>query len=171
MTWMDADAPAQGCEDRSNDAPESRAGQPSRVPNPEMVAKPDRHHFPAKCRLRIVEEAHRSTRTAPVARLFARDGLYASYLSVRQKAPRIASLQGSVQPRYLSHDANVCSVTANHHRPSIHDTLPTPQLPFTNKQLNHAYRSFRTVESWNSFLPALDLNLAISELQALATIE
>ena len=40
MTWMDADAPALGGEERSDEAPRAETGQARRAPDPEVVAKP-----------------------------------------------------------------------------------------------------------------------------------
>ena len=94
MTWMDADAPALGGEERSDEAPRAGAAQPSRAPDPEVVAKPTRRQFTAEYRLRIVEEAERCTRPGEVGRLLRREGLYTSHLSAWRKARRNGSLQG-----------------------------------------------------------------------------
>ena len=42
MTWMDADAPALGGEERSDETPGAETGQARRAPDPEVVAKPTR---------------------------------------------------------------------------------------------------------------------------------
>ena len=81
MTWMDADAPALGGEERSDEAPRAETAQASRAPDPEVVAKPIRRQFTAEYRLRIVEEADRCTRPGEVGRLLRREGLYTSHLS------------------------------------------------------------------------------------------
>ena len=91
MTWMDADAPALGSEERSDEAPRAEA---TRAPDPEVVAKPTRRQFSAEYRLRIVEEAERCTRPGEVGRLLRREGLYTSHLSAWRKARRNGSLQG-----------------------------------------------------------------------------
>ena len=75
MTWMDADAPALGGEERSDEAPRAEAAQASRAPDPEVVAKPTRRQFTAEYRLRILEEADRCTRPGEVGRLLRREGL------------------------------------------------------------------------------------------------
>ena len=62
MTWMDADAPALGGEERSDETPRAETGQASRAPDPQVVARPTRRQFTAEHRLRIVEEADRCTR-------------------------------------------------------------------------------------------------------------
>ncbi len=59
--WMDADAPALGGKERSDEAPRAETAQASRAPDPEVVAKPTRRQFTAEYRLRIVEEADHST--------------------------------------------------------------------------------------------------------------
>ena len=88
---MDADAPALGGEERSDEAPRAEA---TRAPDPEVVAKPTRRQFSAEYRLRIVEEAERCTRPGEVGRLLRREGLYTSHLSAWRKARRNGSLQG-----------------------------------------------------------------------------
>ena len=62
MTWMDADAPALGDEERSDETPRAGTGQASRAPDPQVVAKPTRRQFTAEYRLRIIEEAARADR-------------------------------------------------------------------------------------------------------------
>ena len=57
MTWMDADAPAPGGEERSDESPKAGTGQARRAPGPQVVAKPTRRQLTAEYRLRIVEEA------------------------------------------------------------------------------------------------------------------
>ena len=52
---MDADAPALGDEERSDEAPRAETGQASRAPDPQVMAKPIRRQFTAEYRLRIVE--------------------------------------------------------------------------------------------------------------------
>ncbi len=94
MTWMDADAPALGGEERSDEAPRAETAQASRAPDPEVVAKPTRRRFTAEYRLRIVEEAERCTRPGEVGRLLRREGLYTSHLSAWRKARRNGSLRG-----------------------------------------------------------------------------
>ena len=94
MTRTDADAPALGGEERSDEAPRAGAGPASRAPDPEVVAKPTRRQFTAEYRLRIVEEADRWTRPGEVGRLLRREGLYTSHLSAWRKARRSGSLQG-----------------------------------------------------------------------------
>ena len=92
MTGMDADAPALGGEERSDEAP--RVTQASRALDPEVVAKPSRRRFTAEYRLRILEEADRCTRPGEVGRLLRREGLYTSHLSAWRKARRNGSRQG-----------------------------------------------------------------------------
>jgi len=94
MTWMDADAPALGGEERSDEAPRAETAQATRVPDPEVAAKPTRRQFTAEYRLRIVEEAERCTRPGEIGRLLRREGLYTSHLSAWRKARRNGSLQG-----------------------------------------------------------------------------
>ena len=94
MTWMDADAPALGGEERSDETPKAGTGQARQAPDPEVVAKPTRRQFTAEYRLRIVEEAERCTRPGEVGRLLRREGLYTSHLSAWRKARRNGSLRG-----------------------------------------------------------------------------
>ena len=94
MTWMDADAPALGGEERSDEAPKAETGQARRAPDPQVVAKPTRRQFTAEYRLRIIEEADRCTRLGEVGRLLRRESLYTSHLSAWRKARRIGSLRG-----------------------------------------------------------------------------
>ena len=85
MTWMDADAPALGDEERSDETSGAETGQARRAPDPEVVAKPTRRQFTAEYRLRIIEEAERCTRPGEVGRLLRREGLYPSHLSAWRK--------------------------------------------------------------------------------------
>ncbi len=57
-------APALGVEERSDEAPSAGERPPSRLPDPEVVAKPKRRRFTAEYRLRILEEAERCTGAA-----------------------------------------------------------------------------------------------------------
>ena len=98
MTWMDADAPALGGEERSDEPPRAEAAQARRAPDPEVVAKPTRRQFTAEYRLRILEEAERCTRPGEVGRLLRREGLYTSHLSAWRKPRRNGSLQ-SLTPK------------------------------------------------------------------------
>ena len=94
MRWKDADAPALGVEERSDEAPRAGAGPASGAPDPEVVAKPTRRQFTAEYRLRVLEEADRCTRPGEVGRLLRREGLYSSHLTAWRKARRNGSLQG-----------------------------------------------------------------------------
>ena len=93
MTWMDADAPALGGEERSDETPKAETGRASRAPDPQVVAKPTWRQFTVEYRLRIIEEADRCTRPGEVGRLLRREGLYPSHLSAWRKARRNGSLR------------------------------------------------------------------------------
>ena len=84
-------APAIGVEERSDEAPSAGANA---VPNPEVVAKPTRRRFTAEYRLRILEEAERSTGTGEVGQLLRREGLYSSHLANWRKARDEGALRG-----------------------------------------------------------------------------
>lgn len=94
MTGMEGHAPALGASSLRSSPPRAGAGQASRAPDPEVVAKPARRQFTAEYRLRILEEAERCTRPGEVGRLLRREGLYSSHLSAWRKARRGGSLQG-----------------------------------------------------------------------------
>ncbi len=61
MTWTDADAPALGTEERSDEAPRAATAQANCPPDPEVVAKPTRRQLIAEYRLRLLEQADRCT--------------------------------------------------------------------------------------------------------------
>ena len=93
MTMREADAPAPGVEERSEEAP-GAGGAEGRAPDPEVVARPTRRRFSAEYRLRVLEEADRCTQPGEIGRLLRREGLYSSHLSVWRKARRDGSLKG-----------------------------------------------------------------------------
>ena len=94
MTGMDAHALALGGDQRSDEPPRVEAGQASRTPDPEVVAKRLQRQVTAEYRLRILEEADRCTRSGQVGRLLRRDDLYTSLLLVWRQSRRKLSLQG-----------------------------------------------------------------------------
>ncbi len=84
-------APAIVVEERSDEAPSAGA---SAVPDPQVIAKPKRRRFTAEYRLRILEEADRSTGTGEVGQLLRREGLYSSHLANWRKARDEGALHG-----------------------------------------------------------------------------
>ena len=85
MTMRDADSPAPGVEERSDEAPGAGDAPVAGARDPEVVAKPTRRRFSAEYRLRVLEEADRCTQPGEIGRLLRREGLYSSHLSVWRK--------------------------------------------------------------------------------------
>ena len=79
MTLNESSVPAQGVEERSDEARRAGGARPTPDPeprtDPEVVAKPTRRQFTAQYRLRILEEVERCTQPGEVARLLRREGL------------------------------------------------------------------------------------------------
>ncbi len=87
-------APAMGVEERSDEAPSAGERPPSRLPDPEVVAKPKRRRFTADYRFRMLEEADRCTGAGEVGQLLRREGLYSSHLANWRKARDEGALRG-----------------------------------------------------------------------------
>jgi len=94
MTLNGLPAPAQGVEERSDEAPSAGASGPPARPDPEVAAKPKRRRFTAEYRLRILEEADGCTEPGAVGRLLRREGLYSSHLTAWRKVRRDGALRG-----------------------------------------------------------------------------
>ena len=90
----EAEFPAPGVEERSDEAPGAGAPAAGVVPDPEVVAKPTRRQFTAEYRLRILEEADRCTGSGAIGRLLRREGLYSSHLANWRKARQQGALSG-----------------------------------------------------------------------------
>ena len=71
---------------------EALAGKSS-VPDPQVVAKPERRRFTSKYKLSILEKADQCTGLGEVGALLRREGLYSSHLSHWRKARRDGTLQ------------------------------------------------------------------------------
>lgn len=65
-----------------------------RLPDPEVSEKPVRRQFRADYKLRILEEADRSTGTGEVGALLRREGLYSSHLTQWRKQREQGMLNG-----------------------------------------------------------------------------
>lgn len=63
------------------------AGRAARAqaPDPELVERPKRRRFSAEYKLRILQEAERSTQPGEIGGLLRREGLYSSHLSMWRK--------------------------------------------------------------------------------------
>lgn len=88
-TGSDA-APAIGAVMRVVAAPE--------VPTSELTSTPKRRSFPAKYKLRILDETDQASDTGGVSRILRREGLYSSALTDWRRA-RAAGTLGALQPR------------------------------------------------------------------------
>jgi transposase-like protein len=71
---------------------EELAGKSS-VPDPQVVAKPERRRFTSKFKLSILDKADQCTGLGEVGALLRREGLYSSHLSHWRKARRDGTLQ------------------------------------------------------------------------------
>ena len=161
---MEAYAPALGGEERSDEAPRAGAGQASRAPDPEVVAKPTRRQFSAEYRLRILEEAERCTRPGEVGRLLRREGLYSSHLSAWRKARRNGSLQGlapkkrgakpaqsnPLSPKVRQLEAKVArlekELATAHTILEVQGNVPRPPRPSCNERNSRAVVDLPTAE-------------------------
>lgn len=71
----------------------NRAADP-RVPNPEVLAKPQRRRFTTAYKARIVEEAMACTEPGQIGALLRREGLYSSALTLWRKQYQSGALKG-----------------------------------------------------------------------------
>lgn len=76
-----------------NGVANNRAADP-RVPDPEVLAKPQRRRFTAAYKARIVEEAMTCTEPGQIGALLRREGLYSSALTLWRKQYQSGALQG-----------------------------------------------------------------------------
>lgn len=68
------------------------------VPDPEVVARPERRRFNAKYKLQILEQVDACSEPGEVGRLLRREGLYSSHLTAWRKAQRAGSLK-ALEPK------------------------------------------------------------------------
>ena len=72
----------------------NRAAADPRVPDPEVLAKPQRRRFTAAYKARMVEEAMACTESGQIGALLRREGLYSSALTLWRKQYQSGALQG-----------------------------------------------------------------------------
>jgi len=70
-----------------------------RVPNPELVERPQRRRFSAEYKLRILQEADACSRPGEIGALLRREGLYTSHLSAWRRQRDEGALRALAQPR------------------------------------------------------------------------
>jgi len=90
-------APERGEPERSGGEPNGGANNRAAeagVPNPEVVARPQRRRFPAAYKARIIEEAQRCTQPGEIGALLRREGLYSSALTQWRRQYQAGALQG-----------------------------------------------------------------------------
>jgi transposase len=75
-----------------------RASQ-ERVPDPELVERPQRRRFTAEYKLRIVQEADACTKPGEIGELLRREGLYTSHLTYWRKQRKDGALKELGRPR------------------------------------------------------------------------
>ncbi len=63
------------------------------IPDPQVSARPQRRHFSAAYKARVVEEAESCTEPGAIGALLRREGLYSSQLSAWRKLYRAGALQ------------------------------------------------------------------------------
>ncbi|MQA91268.1 MAG: transposase [Gemmatimonas sp.] len=78
---------------------EAAADRGAEVPHPELVERPQRRRFPARYKLRILQEADACTRPGEIGALLRREGLYTSHLSAWRRQREQGALQALAQPR------------------------------------------------------------------------
>ena len=76
-----------------NGVANNRATDPG-VPAPEVLAKPQRRHFTAAYKARIVAEAMACTEPGQIGALLRREGLYSSALTLWRRQYQSGALQG-----------------------------------------------------------------------------
>ena len=64
------------------------------LPDPEVVVKPERRHFTAEYKRRVLQEADACTQRGQVGALLRREGLYASHLNMWRRQRARGELQG-----------------------------------------------------------------------------
>lgn len=64
------------------------------IPDPEVVAKPERRRFTAEYKQRILQEAAACTHAGEVGALLRREGLYSSHLTTWRQQRQRGELQG-----------------------------------------------------------------------------
>jgi transposase-like protein len=69
----------------------NRSGE---VPDPEVVAKPERRHFAAEYKRRILQEAEACTQPGELGALLRREGLYSSHLTTWRRQRERGEWQG-----------------------------------------------------------------------------
>ncbi|CAN5867101.1 hypothetical protein BH23GEM3_BH23GEM3_15160 [soil metagenome] len=70
-----------------------------RVPNPELVERPQRRRFSAEYKLRILQEADACSRPGEIGALLRREGLYTSHLSAWRRQRDEGALRALARPR------------------------------------------------------------------------
>jgi transposase-like protein len=71
----------------------------ARVPDPELVERPQRRRFSAEYKLRILREADGCSRPGEVGALVRREGLYTSHLTYWRKQREAGALRELGRPR------------------------------------------------------------------------
>jgi len=84
-------------------APATGNGRP--IPDPAVLEKPVRRRFTAEYKLRILQEADRSTASGQLGALLRREGLYSSLLSTWRKQRDQGTLAG-LSPKRRGRKAN-----------------------------------------------------------------
>lgn len=64
------------------------------LPDPEVVVKPERRHFTAEYKRRVLQEADACTQRGAVGALLRREGLYSSHLTTWRQQRQRGELQG-----------------------------------------------------------------------------
>lgn len=72
---------------------------PREVPDPELVERPRRRHFPAEYKLRILEQAEACEKVGEIGALLRREGLYSSALSKWRKERKAGALRALERSR------------------------------------------------------------------------
>lgn len=84
--------------ERSEVATDSRSSERP-LPDPELVARPQRRRFSAEYKLRILREADAYSEPGAIGALLRREGLYSSHLSDWRQQRELGSLKALGRPR------------------------------------------------------------------------
>jgi transposase-like protein len=75
------------------------AGNGKSIPNPAVLERPERRHFPAEYKLRVLREADGCTQLGQLGALLRREGLYSSHLSTWRQQRDAGTLAGLTPKR------------------------------------------------------------------------
>ena len=72
---------------------------PPRLPDPELIERPERRRFTAEYKLQVLREADACTEPGQIGALLRREGLYSSHLSDWRRQRQQGALQALERPR------------------------------------------------------------------------